>query len=288
MTTEVRCNRSSLRVSRLLAHCNHLRAPSTRRPSHTTRRTCNRSRLAKRRADTPHAAPCPRQRVGSTLGQRATHTRVGGSSAHAQIAAAQLARVVTPSNAVRSILGCTAQEHFSRQCRTSARRTRRSNKRASRATLLAGVLRHLQPQPRAAGTARRADARCACAQCTRCARRLYRPPASALRASTQAHLRVCVPVRFRNTAKPKALRFKIASTTACSIIAATRASSAGHAIITAATATQRRVCEDLLWFVHRRARGGMGRPVGEFGSYYHRHGHQVSWPRAHIHDHIRG
>ena len=106
------------------------------------------SRQRMRRADTPHAAPCPRQRVGSTLGQRATHTRVGGSSAPARIAAAQLARVVAPSNAVRSILGCTAQEHFSRQCRTSARRTRRSNKRASRATLLAGVLRHLQPTTR--------------------------------------------------------------------------------------------------------------------------------------------
>ena len=55
--------------------CNHLRAPSTRRPSHTTRRTCNRSHLANTTARRTSTAPCPRQRVGSTLGQR-EHTRV--------------------------------------------------------------------------------------------------------------------------------------------------------------------------------------------------------------------
>ena len=63
VTTEVRCNRSSsIRVSRLLAHCNHLRAPSTRRPSHTTRRTCNRSRLANTTARRTSTAWRPRQR----------------------------------------------------------------------------------------------------------------------------------------------------------------------------------------------------------------------------------
>ena len=123
--------------------CNHLRAPSAL--SHDA--THVQSLAPCQYHCSPHlhrtmSSPARWQHPWPTR----THTRVGGSLAPARIAAAQLARVVAPSNAVRSILGCTAQEHFSRQCRTSARRTRRSNKRASRATLLAGVLRHLQPE----------------------------------------------------------------------------------------------------------------------------------------------